>query len=130
MEYLEALAHFKEHQTAIEADIWQQIHGHTIPPRMLAAANYHFGRNIEASLALGNMEYIDSDLDWLEGLLTSHVGMPMEFLDQYLLVYLHALENRLDSRGAPIVHWLEGVVQGDHSQRRAVQLSHRNARTR
>jgi DNA-binding transcriptional MerR regulator len=107
-----ALVHYREHQSEVEAEVWRLMHNHAISHRMLTAANLHFGRNIEASLLLGSMDFLGADLEWLEGLLINHVGMPSERVDEYLIVYLAAARTVLDDRAAPLTEWLARLVDG------------------
>ncbi|MBK8046209.1 MAG: hypothetical protein IPK16_03215 [Anaerolineales bacterium] len=82
-DYREALDSFRTHQPQIDADVWLQME-HQMPRRHLAVANNNLGRNIIAALTLGNIDYIDPDIDWIEGLLTQHLEMPPGALDYYL----------------------------------------------
>ena len=64
------------------------------------------------ALALGDMDYLDTDIAWLEGLLGNY-GQPTELLRDYLVAYHRAAVDHLDERGAPVVAWLAKVIDGN-----------------
>lgn len=108
-DHKEAQDVFRAHQAQIEAHVWAVMEHH-IPKRHLAMANQSLGRNITAALALGNMDYIDPDIEWVEGLLVNHYEMPPEALDAYLEAYADAISATLDLRGAPVVDWFARLL--------------------
>ncbi len=108
-DHREAQDVFRAHQAQIEARVWAVMENH-IPKRHLAMANQSLGRNITAALALGNMNYIDPDIEWVEGLLVNHYEMPPEALDGYLEAYADAVSATLDARGAPVVDWFARLL--------------------
>lgn len=108
-DYKEALEHFRARQAIIEADIWQHI-GASVPKRLLAIANLSFGRNILAALTLGDMDYLNPDVDWVEGLLVNHHQMPSDVLDDYLETYYQACVRHLDQAGYVVVEWLSRLL--------------------
>lgn len=125
--YREALVHYRALQSQVEAEVWRLMQGHAIPPRMLAAANHNFGRNVAAALALGSMDYVSVDLEWLEGLLINHVGMPSERVGEYLEAWLQAARTVLDERAALLTQWLAALASGEIPQLPPGHLFHRSA---
>lgn len=115
-EYREAFAHFRDRQATVEAAVWRRLTEWPTSPRTLAAANHHFGRTIFAALALGQLDYLSADMDWVEGLLVHHIGMPPEQLDHYLEAYMLAAEETLDQRGGPVVAWLARTLGAELSR--------------
>lgn len=103
-DYKEALASFRANQAQIDARVWAAMQ-HVLPDRHLTMANQSLGRNIIAALSLGNMNYINPDIDWVEGLLVNHYEMPPEALEQYLEVYFEAVHTTLDQRGHLVSEW-------------------------
>ncbi len=61
-DYKEAVEQFRARQTLIESEVWQQIQ-QFMPKRHLATANQSFGRAIIAALSLGDVNYLDPDID-------------------------------------------------------------------
>jgi DNA-binding transcriptional MerR regulator len=109
-EYRTALGHFRAEQAAVEAEVWRHFQRSPLAPRMLAAANAHFSSNIAAALTLGDLDFLSADIDWVEGLLTYHAGLPADSVDAYLEAYLDACRTVMDPRGAPLVRWLAQLV--------------------
>lgn len=103
--YQQALAHFRQNQALIEAHIWQLMKDEDIPHSRLANANLKFARNIIAALRLGDIEFMGSDIVWIEGLLINH-QMPTEQLQRYLHAYSQAVQAQLDERGKIVRDWL------------------------
>lgn len=108
-DYKEALDHFRSRQAMVEADVWENI-GVNIPKRLLAIANLNLGRNILAALTLGDMDYLNPDVDWVEGLLVNHHQMPPDVLDGYLETYYQACIRQLDQPGVVVVEWLSRLL--------------------
>jgi len=108
-EYREALEHYRMRQALIDADIWQCM-SNRMPNRLLAKANLSFGRSILAALTLGNMNYLDADLEWVEGMLVNHHQMPADALDEYLNAYYEACLRNLDSPGTVVSEWLSRLL--------------------
>ncbi len=121
----DTLAHFTARRAEIEGVVWQHLRTIAVPTRMLAAANLHFGRNIEAALGLGSMEYLTIDLAWIEGLLVNHVGMTPEYLQEYLEIYQQATVKVLGGQANPLVLWLAALADGAIGEPRPRQFAHR-----
>jgi DNA-binding transcriptional MerR regulator len=108
-DYKEAVEHFRARQALLESDVWQQMQQH-MPKRHLATANMSFGRNIIAALTLGDMNYLDPDIDWIEGLLVNHYEMPASALDAYLDAYYDAVVKHLSKPGYPVIEWMARLL--------------------
>jgi DNA-binding transcriptional MerR regulator len=113
-EYRIAHAHFRERQAQIEADLWRYAESLNIAQRMLSAANANFSATISSALRLGNVEYIEPTLAWVEGLLLNHHGMPAERLQEYLSAYHRALLRNLDERADVLKIWLMQQIDLEH----------------
>ncbi len=104
-----ALAHFRERQAMVDAQVWAQMEHSGIIHDNLSLANLHFGRNIAAALALGSIDFLSTDIEWVHGLL-ANLRIPSVLLNDYLKAYHEAARQNLDERGALIVNWLAQVV--------------------
>jgi DNA-binding transcriptional MerR regulator len=111
-DHKEAVEHFRARQALIESDVWQQMEQH-MPRRHLAMANLSFGRNIIAALTLGDMNYLDPDIDWIEGLLVNHYQMPAHALDAYLEAYYDAAAKYLGKSGYLVIDWMARLMGKD-----------------
>jgi DNA-binding transcriptional MerR regulator len=107
--YQQARGHFQERLGLIETTLIQTLSSTDVAPSQLTLANRELARNVSAALSLGDMSYLDTNLDWLKGLLSSH-HVPAEALRGYLAAYYQAASDHLDERGEPIVTWLDRVI--------------------
>jgi hypothetical protein len=108
--YRQALDYYVERKGLIEAEIGEQLNGAGLATNHLLIANQELSENIAAALTLGDMNYMGTDINWVEGLL-SHHGVPAGMLDDYLSAYHDAAKTRLDERGQPVVDWLASVLE-------------------
>jgi hypothetical protein len=106
--YRQALAHFRERQPSIDAQVWDAMKSEDISRTHLSIAGIDIGRNIAAALGLGDIELMSSDVKWVKGFLISH-HLPTYPLDRYLQAYHSAAQALLDERGQLVVSWLAQV---------------------
>jgi DNA-binding transcriptional MerR regulator/methylmalonyl-CoA mutase cobalamin-binding subunit len=100
-----ALNNFRQSQSILEAEMWRSMRSDDMPAAHLSIANQALARNIEAALMLGDIDYLCTDIEWVEGLL-ENFKIPRETLSQYLQAYHQAAQTHLDERGSLIVKWL------------------------
>jgi DNA-binding transcriptional MerR regulator len=110
--YLLAREHFHQRQGLIEAQLVQDLTAKGIALNHLAMANKELGQNIGAALALGDMRYLGTDIEWVEGLMRNY-HIPIESLYAYLRAYHHVAREQLDQRGEPVVAWLSTMLNGN-----------------
>lgn len=103
--YRLALASFRERQNLLEAEIWHRMGEVDIPPGYLSIANQALADNITAALTLGDIDYLCTDMQWVEGLLENY-NVPMELLHLYVNAYYDAAQVHLGESSAPVVDWL------------------------
>jgi DNA-binding transcriptional MerR regulator len=92
-----------------------------IPAQRLVTYDYkealdHFRARqakIEAALTLGNIDFLDPDIEWIEGLLVYHNQMPPEALDNYLETYRAAAIRHLERPGYLVINWLSRLLGHD-----------------
>lgn len=102
-EYQSALSHFREQQPLIELAVSAALP--VMPRNQLGTANLHLGQNITAALTLGDIRFLDADMNWLQTLLVNY-EIPRAALAHYLQVYRDAASLHLDGRGQLILDWL------------------------
>jgi DNA-binding transcriptional MerR regulator len=107
--YFQALQHFQERQSFIEARVIQSLNSAGYAHNHLTLANREMGLNIGAALALGDMDFLGTDVEWVTGLLRNH-RLPVEALYGYLRAYHHVTIEELDERGEPIITWLGKLI--------------------
>jgi len=76
----------------------------------LAQLNADMAEGIIAALSLGEIAYLEADLDWIDGFL-GHLRYPPQVLKMYLCAYHRAADEVLGEAGRPIVAWLEQVCR-------------------
>jgi hypothetical protein len=109
-DYQQARLHFQDRLGLIEADLFHALEDRQALARQLALANHELAMNIEDALALGDMEYLGTDLAWVEGLLHNReVGA--DVLRTFLEVYHRAAAAHLDERGGPVLAWLDQITR-------------------
>ncbi len=104
--YAETLRAFVLKRPLVEAAINQHFEVGEMPPEYLETANRYMGNNIAAALQLGNIEYINSEIEWLVHMLKSH-NQPVDSVRVYLSHYSNALRKHLGEQGDLVVHSLE-----------------------
>jgi DNA-binding transcriptional MerR regulator len=108
--YRLALAHFRERQALIEAQVWDVMRPSGMPYEYLNIAQAYLADDIAAALAFGDMDLVQADLAWVEALLRNR-RLPAERLYHYLRAYQQAASAHLDERGTLILEWLARVSQ-------------------
>ncbi|MFN2202969.1 MAG: MerR family transcriptional regulator [Caldilineaceae bacterium] len=104
-----ALDHYRQRITAIEGTVEDELADNGITGAQLRQANRSLHDDISAALLLGSMQYLNNEVEWINGLLRNH-NVPVEYLDRYFHAYQEALKIHLDDRGAPISEWMEQTV--------------------
>lgn len=104
----QALAHYRERQLLIEADLMKR-RPDFLQQSWSFIANRELPRDIVAALTLGDIGFVDDSIGWLAEL-NSDGYVPIEVLDDYLGAYYQAAKKLLDERGATIVAWLAGRI--------------------
>lgn len=107
--HVAALDHFHERRARIEAEVWRSLDSGNLPQRQLSTGNSNFGRSIQAALALGDMNLLSQDMDWIRGLLHNHSRIPRYVLHEYMSAYRNAAHLHMDATGAPILKWLDNL---------------------
>jgi hypothetical protein len=108
--YRLALAHFRERQAALEAQVWNAMQPSGLSYEYLNIAGTHLVNNIAAALAFGDMDFVQADLAWTETLLRNR-RLSTESLYHYLRAYRQAASVHLDERDALILEWLARVSE-------------------
>ncbi|MFC1975612.1 MerR family transcriptional regulator [Chloroflexota bacterium] len=106
----QAKAHFQEQRGLIEAGVWQELRDSNGLLDLLPNVNGYLARYINAALALGDLNFLNEDMAWIEELLR-HYSLPDTLMRRYLEVYHHVANNHLDQRGKPIVEWLASFIE-------------------
>jgi DNA-binding transcriptional MerR regulator len=76
----------------------------------LEIANHYFGDNLAAALSLGDISLLESEMEWLGGLLTGR-NLSNELVPAYLEIYAGAVEKGMGSAGQPVVDWIHDYLK-------------------
>ena len=109
-EYAGALEHYRERLPLIEVDVLSALDPKTREVVRQAGAAAYLAQYLGAALALGDIDFLDSDLSWIRGLLSAQ-QLPDEALRGFLQVYLAAVQKQLDRRGTIIVAWFQRALE-------------------
>jgi DNA-binding transcriptional MerR regulator len=103
--------HLAAHQffTSKRADIEHTLRT-SVEPLHISTEDYqtsiHFlGDNITAALQLGNMQYVSSEVDWINLLLKAYNHPTAELLG-FIHAYAQAVDKHINGTGRPIYDWL------------------------
>lgn len=105
-EYTAALRAFLINRPLVEAAVNQHFQTSEMPPAYLETANRYMGNNIAAALQLGNIAYLDSELEWLHQMLVSH-RRETQTVREYLAYYTEALERNLHPQASFVISWMK-----------------------
>ncbi len=105
-EYNETLKVFITKRPLIEAAINDTLRQSAGDMDYFQIANQFMGNNIIAALHLGNMNYLNSEIDWLNMMLKSQ-NLPLKIVSDYLSSYVRAVRAHLKDQGQPIAQWLD-----------------------
>jgi DNA-binding transcriptional MerR regulator len=103
--YEKALHSFQTHLPDIESVIWKEMMKVEIPYPQIIIANLNMAQNIVAALTLGDIAYLNYDLQWIGDLLRNY-SIPDEYLSHYVSTYAQTVSNELDQGGQFISDYL------------------------
>jgi len=78
-------------------------------PRLDSAHSRYLSRDILAALKLGELDFLNNDMDWVRVLLTDS-QIPDGTLREFLQIYHQAVDETLESPNEPILLWLQTEI--------------------
>lgn len=105
-EHLQTLTNFIVKRPLIENTVHEQTQPYSTNLEYITNANQFLGDNIIAALQLGDLRFIDTELDWLATLIKVHHISP-QVVANYLENYRRAIEQHLPENGRLIREWLQ-----------------------
>jgi DNA-binding transcriptional MerR regulator len=109
-DYLVALEHYRERLPLLEAELMAAFDPKLREIVRRAGANGYFAQYLMAALGLGDINFLEADLNWLHGLLVTH-HLPDQVLHVYLEAYRQAVQKHLDRRAHLIVAWFDQALE-------------------
>jgi DNA-binding transcriptional MerR regulator len=80
-----------------------------IPIEFATVAIQQLGNNLRAALALGNIEALSLEMDWIKGLIRQH-NPSADSLDSFLTAYANSINTAMGAEGQSISDWLRSQV--------------------
>lgn len=100
-EYQQAIDSLKANENEIIAALSHTFGGSNMDNYHIALANLHLTRDVLASLKLGELDYLSTDIMWAQGLIENY-QIPPEALIDYLTTYAEVVDEQLGQAGKPI----------------------------
>ena len=101
----ELLEKFTSKEALIVATVAADPQLMRLEPGHLEEANANFTRDIVSALKLGEINFLDYSVGWLEGLLENH-GLSPALAADYYATYRRSVQQHLGSQAAPVLNWL------------------------
>lgn len=112
--YQNALVLFRNRQATIESDVSQAMRASDMPYGSIVNANTYLSRNLTAALELGDISFLGSEIEWVEGLLLNY-NVDKAALPGYLKAYYQVAQQHLRGEdGRPILEWLAQFKANGH----------------
>jgi MerR family transcriptional regulator, light-induced transcriptional regulator len=105
----EARSYFTHRRPLLEEILHTEL-ADQMPFEYLQIANQHMAEDIAAAITLGNIDFLDPELDWIQGLL-NNAALSEDLLAVYLQSYQQAADQVFDSRGQEILTWMQEAIR-------------------
>jgi methanogenic corrinoid protein MtbC1 len=100
---------FRLARPLIEKELYATLQDDNLQIETIEEVNTFFGTKLAAALELGDPAFMEGEMTWIIGLLTSH-HLPAEQLISYLGIYSHCVRTVLGKDGDPITQWIDQYV--------------------
>ncbi len=108
-DYHQAWTYFRERSGMIEAHLLERLQHLLDNGRDAIEAVHYLTRNILSALRLGDLNFIGSNLAWIEGMMVNH-SLPVDDLRDFLSNYRAAATLYLTAApGRLVLDWLEQI---------------------
>jgi DNA-binding transcriptional MerR regulator/methylmalonyl-CoA mutase cobalamin-binding subunit len=105
-EYQALARRYPRSRPLIEDELSASLQKSGVQIKTIDQVNTLFGERLAAALALDDLAPMQSELDWIEGLLTSH-HVPIDQLFAYLAAYAQGVRRVLGEDGIPLARWID-----------------------
>ncbi len=105
-EYEQVLRSYTAKRSFVEANLDGEMLDKRIAGEYFSTAHKFMGDNIIAALHLGNMSFLDSEIDWLTVMVKSY-HLPTSVVSGYLEMYKRAVQTQLGEHAGLIVDWFD-----------------------
>jgi methanogenic corrinoid protein MtbC1 len=104
---------FRENRSLIESMVYEKLKSRNLPTISALEANRFLGDGLAAALDLGDVEFIEPDLEWVKHLLSGR-EIPEDQLHPYLMIYVRTIGEVLGVLGDPISTWLDVYIKKEN----------------
>ncbi len=101
---------FRHLRPQIEAKLFEELSPYNLPEEYLITAIEDFGDVLHSALAIGDLDAIHPELEWLRGLLHQH-HLPDGILAPFLMAYAQAVRLMEVAQLTPLVEWLKTTAE-------------------
>jgi len=118
-EYAAAYQAFRAHRAALDNALVNKLAAMgRMGQAQVDQANHFTGDAIAAALAVGNLDYLIYESEWLKALLRSH-RLPIELIPFYMEAYGDAIRSTLPNEAWIITDWIKqkkftSILEGTH----------------
>jgi DNA-binding transcriptional MerR regulator len=100
---------YREKRPFIELAVLEMLSMDGMHINYLHETNIYFGNALSAALDLGDPAFLQSDLEWVRGLLSGR-QMSTDSLTPYLAAYSQSIQRELGQAGAPLTTWMNTYI--------------------
>jgi hypothetical protein len=100
---------FRENRGLLEHELDQDLQRAGLQYSHIREASAHFNNGLAAALELGDIAYLEADLDWVSKLLSGQ-QIPGERLHHFLAAYKQTIFKQMGEAGAPITQWIDAYL--------------------
>ena len=105
-EYELALKAFTSRRSQLEAGLEQHLAGQAAGSEYFRNAHKYMGDAIVSALSLGNINYLDTEIEWLRVMVQGY-QIPGDLLSAYLEMYSQFVDQTLAGQVPPLESWLQ-----------------------
>ena len=100
---------FIHHQSMIEVYALTEMIKSSMSAEHSTVAIQQLGDNLLSVLSLGYLDVLDTEMDWVKGLLREYIQSDQE-LDKFLTAYANSVDSAMGKEGQPISDWLNSQI--------------------
>jgi len=113
----DTIANFIQMKDRIDNQVLRSLtqkFGNQLPLNSVQEANEYLAKDMIAALTLGEINYLGSNVEWVENML-AHRDFSQSLVFDYLESYFAATQSYLDQSGRPIIEWLATILSSKPS---------------
>ncbi len=112
--YSQTTEAFRSRLLMIHTRVMEQLSQESLPVESLLEVNDFFATAILSGLELGNLAFLEFDLEWLRKLLIDR-NIPVEKMTPYLDAYRQSIDLEMGQAGLVITAWMSAYQAAHHS---------------